>query len=298
MNPPLVSIIIPNRDYGRYLREAVDSALGQTYESVEVIVVDDGSVDESRSIIRSYGGKVQAVLQANLGAPGARNAGIARTSGEFLVFLDADDSLLPDAVESLLQGFRDFPDSGIVFGDTLTGRPGEPASAIPAGSGRVFSRDEFLFHNPILMPTAMVHRRVIEKIGGFNASFLQADDYDLWIRGAAVFPVRHVERAVARVRWHEGSLSGDRVRQLTWETRVLASHLDGSSHARKALGRAFHRLAYECRLAGLITQFARATLRGLRYRPGYWKNWLYLAYIPLSVFASRRRQVGRSRVAK
>lgn len=288
----LVSIIIPNRDYGRYLREAVDSALGQTYEPVEVIVVDDGSTDESRSVIRSYGGKVQAVLQANLGAPGARNAGISRAAGEFLVFLDADDSLLPDAVESLLQGFRDFPDSGIVFGDTLTGRPGEPASAFPADAGRIFSRDEFLFRNPILMPTAMVRRRVIEKTGGFNASFLQADDFDLWIRGAAVFPVRHVERAVARVRRHEGSLSSDRVRQLTWETRVLASHLDGSRHARKALGRAFHRLAYECRLARDAGLFRRSALGSVRHDPFYWKGWCYLAYA-LVVSPFWRKPTGR-----
>ncbi len=289
---PLVSIIIPNRDYGRYLREAVDSALGQTHHPVEVVVVDDGSADESRSVIRSYGGKIQAVLQTNMGAPSARNAGIAKAAGEFLVFLDADDALLPDAVEGLLQGFRDFPDSGIVFGDPLTGRLGGPAGAAPPGSGHVFSRDEFLFRNFILMPTAMVRRRLIEKVGGFNASFLQADDYDLWIRGAAAFPVRHVDRAVARVRLHEGSLSGDRVRQLTWETRVLASHLDGSRSARKALGRAFHRLSYECRLAGNTGLFRRSALESVRHDPFYWKGWCYLAYA-LTVSPFCKRPAGR-----
>jgi hypothetical protein len=88
------------------------------------------------------------------------------------MFVDSDDALMPDAVENLLQGFRDFPDSGIVFGDFKPGRPVEAASAASPGAGRVFSRDDFLFRNFILMPTAMVRRCVIEKIGGVTLSLL------------------------------------------------------------------------------------------------------------------------------
>jgi hypothetical protein len=87
-----------------------------------------------------------------------------------------------------------------------------------------------------------------------------------------------VNQTVAWVRRHEGSLSGDRVRQLTWETRVLASHLDGSRPARKALGHACHRLAYECRVAGNARLLRRSSLESVRYDPFYWKGWCYLVY--------------------
>ena len=95
----LASIIINNYNYGRFLREAIDSALRQSYSPVEVLVVDDGSTDNSREIIASYGQQVTPILKANGGQASAFNAGFAASRGEFVVFLDADDLLLPGALE-------------------------------------------------------------------------------------------------------------------------------------------------------------------------------------------------------
>lgn len=280
MNPsqPLVSIIIPNYNYARFLRDAVDSALAQTYAPVEVIVVDDGSNDGSRSVIEGYGRSIQSVFQDNAGLPAARNAGIAQARGEYFVFLDADDVLLPEAIAKLAAGFSAHPDSGIVFGcSELVHASGERIS-LHANTRRDFTREDFLLANYILVPEAMVSRRVFQRIGLFNPVFLQCEDYDFWIRSVRHFPIRYVHELVARVRMHDGNLSRDRVRQLTWETRVLASHQDGSRLARKALGRAFHRLAYECRLARNAGLFRRSSLESVRYDPYYWKGWCYLAY--------------------
>src|SRR6266511_5584832 len=93
------SIVISNYNYGRFLREAIDSALGQTYANTEVIVVDDGSTDESREIIASYGQRITSVLKKNGGQASAFNAGFAVSRGDVILFLDADDMLLPTAVE-------------------------------------------------------------------------------------------------------------------------------------------------------------------------------------------------------
>lgn len=98
MNKPLVSIIITNYNYGRFLAEAIDSALNQIYQPIEVIVVDDGSTDNSRQIIANYGDKIIPVLKENGGQGSAFNAGFAKSKGEIICFLDADDVLLPSAI--------------------------------------------------------------------------------------------------------------------------------------------------------------------------------------------------------
>jgi glycosyltransferase involved in cell wall biosynthesis len=102
---PLASIIIDNYNYGRYLGAAIDSALAQTYARVEIIVVDDGSADNSRGVIAAYGTRVRAILKDNGGQGSAFNAGFAASRGEIVVFLDADDMLLPTALERAIPRF-------------------------------------------------------------------------------------------------------------------------------------------------------------------------------------------------
>ena len=98
VSDPSASVIINNYEYGRYLREAIDSALAQDHPATEVVVVDDGSTDDSASIIRSYGDRIVAVLKDNGGQGSAFNAGFAASGGDVIVFLDADDRLRPSAV--------------------------------------------------------------------------------------------------------------------------------------------------------------------------------------------------------
>ena len=102
---PLVTIIVDNFNYARYLRAAIDSALAQTYKKVEVVVVDDGSTDNSREIISSYGDRVLAVFKPNGGHASAFNAGFRASRGSIVMFLDADDVLLPSAVEEVVEAW-------------------------------------------------------------------------------------------------------------------------------------------------------------------------------------------------
>jgi glycosyltransferase involved in cell wall biosynthesis len=104
---PLVSIIINNYNYGRFLAAAIDSALAQTYRRVEVIVVDDGSTDQSRDVIAGYAGKVLPILKGNGGQASAFNAGFAASGGEVIIFLDSDDVLGPTAAEKSVEAFDD-----------------------------------------------------------------------------------------------------------------------------------------------------------------------------------------------
>ena len=103
---PLISIVVVNFNYGRFLRAAIDSALEQSYAPVEIIVVDDGSTDNSREEISSYGNKVSAIFKPNGGQPSAFNAGFRASHGSIVMFLDADDVLLPNAVEEVVRAWR------------------------------------------------------------------------------------------------------------------------------------------------------------------------------------------------
>ena len=99
---PLVSIIIPTYNCARYLPEAVNSALGQTCNSLEVIIIDDGSADETQEVLKPYSDRILYLYQANKGVSAARNRGIAMAQGEFIAFLDADDVWLPEKLEKQL----------------------------------------------------------------------------------------------------------------------------------------------------------------------------------------------------
>ena len=105
-----VDIVVDNHDYGRYLAQAVDSALGQTHPAVRVIVVDDGSTDDSRRILEAYRNRVDLVLKANGGQASALNAGFERCSGDVVIFLDADDALTPDAAAAAAAAFAASPE--------------------------------------------------------------------------------------------------------------------------------------------------------------------------------------------
>jgi glycosyltransferase involved in cell wall biosynthesis len=141
MSQPLVSVVLTSYNYARYLRESIDSALGQTYPGVEVIVVDDGSADASCEIIRSYRDRITAIGQENGGQASAWNAGAALARGAWVIFLDSDDRLAPHAAHAVVSAAgRGRPVSKVHWPMRLIGEHGErlgveiPGSPLPSGS--------------------------------------------------------------------------------------------------------------------------------------------------------------------
>jgi glycosyltransferase involved in cell wall biosynthesis len=110
-----VSVLIDNFNYGRYLKQSIDSLFRQTYSKIEVVVVDDGSTDESRSIISAYGSRIKAILKDNGGQSSALNAGFAVSTGDIICLLDSDDWFLPNKVERIFHEFRSRSEVGWVF---------------------------------------------------------------------------------------------------------------------------------------------------------------------------------------
>src|SRR5690349_12188340 len=111
----LISVVIVCYNQARYLRDAIESVLAQSYQGAEILLVDDGSTDQTSEIAREYP-QVRYIRQNNRGLSAARNAGLHRSRGRYVVFLDADDRLLPNALDTGIALFRDHPDSGFVFG--------------------------------------------------------------------------------------------------------------------------------------------------------------------------------------
>jgi glycosyltransferase involved in cell wall biosynthesis len=184
----MVSIIIPNYNGAHFLREAIDSALSQEDVEVEVIVVDDGSTDDSRAIIASYGDRIRVVYQQNKGACAARNAGLVGADGEYIKFLDSDDILMPNVLaEQLAQASALSADSRkfIVYGNAIVidedGAVLTQCYVEDIADGTEATAEEMIRRSPLTsMP---LHRTsYLREIGGFDARIPAGQEYDLHLR--------------------------------------------------------------------------------------------------------------------
>lgn len=222
VTPGLVSIVIPCFNPGRYLAVAVESAFAQTYGAVEVVVVDDGSTEDVRALLTTWP-RVRYFRQPNRGVSAARNLGASHGRGEFLVFLDADDRLLPDAVEGGVEELRGSP--AAVFAAGLCrpiGPSGEPLPFKQRGDVSGDPYVDMLQGNFIWMPAQVVYRRLaFAVLGGFDGSADACADYDLYLRAMRTHPVVCHRRLVAEYRFHHANMSGDKALMLASALRVL-----------------------------------------------------------------------------
>src|SRR5262249_26415813 len=157
--PARVAIVIVCYNQARYLREAIQSALAQTLADVEVLVIDDGSTDNTREVVVSFPA-VAYVWQENQGLAAARHTGIRQTTAPYILFLDADDRLLPEAAQSSLDCFHERPESGFVFGAWR--KLYENGSTAPSDAGPAVDRDHYwhlLQGNIIGMHGAVLYSR-------------------------------------------------------------------------------------------------------------------------------------------
>ena len=199
----LVSVVIPCHNQARFLGEAIESALAQSYPHLEVVVVDDGSTDNTQEVAARYPG-VRCVRQENRGLAGARNAGIRRTNGSHLVFLDADDRLLPGALGAGLRALEGHPECAFAAGRCrFVAFDGSPLPTPAQPSVREDHYLALLSYNHIWITATVVFRRAaLEAVGVFDGSVGPSADYDLYLRIARDHPVRCHDGVVAEYRRH------------------------------------------------------------------------------------------------
>jgi glycosyltransferase involved in cell wall biosynthesis/SAM-dependent methyltransferase len=220
---PLVSVVIPCHNQARFMTEAIESVLAQTYSNYEIVVIDDGSEDNTGEIGARYP-MVRCVRQENCGLAAARNRGVQESRGEYLLFLDADDRLLPGALEAGLECFAANPDCGFVFGRHVRiGHGGEFLSEGPPFPGGPDPYEELLRRNWIAMHATVIYRRGVFASFQFNPSLRACEDYDLYLRVARELRIQPHDGIVAEYRRHGGNMSAQNVRMLVSSRSVFQS---------------------------------------------------------------------------
>lgn len=207
---PLLSVIIPTFNSAKYLSEALQSVFSQTFEDFEVIVVDDGSTDNTADIVKEYGNSLRYIRQKNQGPSAARNLGIRRAEGKYIAFLDADDWWNQNHLTELLECCELTPDAGLVYGGRKwVDEKGELMRDTPIPTicpeGWIFG--DLFRRNYIATPSVLVRRSVLTNVGGFNECLSNFEDYDLWLRISARYCIAFAKDVFFYQRRHKRNLT-------------------------------------------------------------------------------------------
>ncbi|MBI3243378.1 MAG: glycosyltransferase [Chloroflexi bacterium] len=220
MTQPCVSIVIPTYNHDRFVCDAIDSALAQTYPEVEVVVVDDGSTDHTRDRVTQYAGRIIYIYQENKGLSEARNAGVRAAHGELFLFLDADDRIPASKLALQVPLFENRPELGLVYsGFQYVDESGIQVLGVvrPNKQGQVL-RD--LLRRTFFFPpgAAVVRRECLNQVGLFDPVCSSAADTDLWIRIArAGYAFGYVDEPLFQYRVVKDSMSRDHRKQARHE---------------------------------------------------------------------------------
>lgn len=224
-----ISVVIPCYNSDAYLAEAIESALSQTYSNKEIVVVDDGSTDNSPAIMSRYGDSILVVRQANSGLPAARNAGIRASTGEWLAFLDADDWWDPTFLEKTARALNAENSALAYTGWQNVGAPPpyhEPfvpedyELSKPSKTVRLLRSTGWPVH------AALTRRDVLLEAGLFNPVLKCCEDFDLWLRVALTRPIVRVPEVLAYYRFHPGQMTRNQARTALTHYQVQNAFLN------------------------------------------------------------------------
>ncbi len=193
---PLISVVIANYNYGRYLAETIESVLAQTYPQVEIIFIDDGSTDNSLEIAQQY--PITVLAQENHGVSAARNNAAQYARGEYILFLDSDDLLYPDSLEVLKAKLEtEGPRAGFAYGQLQYFGEKDTIFTSQTFDPKALSRENYI------QTSALIRRAAFNKVGGFDRGFDLREDWELFIRlWHAGWNGAHLPRPVIKYRKH------------------------------------------------------------------------------------------------
>ena len=238
-----VSIITPVYNGEQYLSEAIESALAQTYKNFELLIVNDGSTDNSTDIIRPFlkDSRVIYIEQKNAGVAAARNTAIKQARGKYIGFLDQDDLWLPEKINTLVTFLEKNVEWALVHTPQIyIDNLGNEIIAYEKDFVRNISGDCFkeLFEgNKIAVLTTLVRKELIEKVGGFKPDVSRADDYLLWLELSYQYIIGYVDIPLVKYRLHDTNESYNSLKMEIAELGALINVLDNYPGARKRLGR-------------------------------------------------------------
>lgn len=200
---PLISVIVPSFNQGRYIRATIDSVLNQEYRPLQIIVIDGGSRDETVSVLKSFGStaELEWVSENDRGVVEAVNKGFARARGELVAIQSSDDCYLPGAFPTAIQEFRENPDLGLLYGDTVkVNAEGQELARHKIGPYSLLNL--LRLQTWIPQPSAFFRRELLDALGGWDDRIPYAPDTDLWIRMAFRTVVKKVNHYFSLRRMH------------------------------------------------------------------------------------------------
>jgi glycosyltransferase involved in cell wall biosynthesis len=271
-----ISVVIPTFNQARYLGEAIDSALAQLRKPLEVIVVDDGSTDETPAVLERYGAPVRVIRQQNGGVAAARNAGVAAARGEYVAFLDSDDVWHPRKLFRQMLRFDVDPALGLVhcgaeWFDDATGR----SLGIDLDGGEGWIAAELLRLERTVIAAGgsspMLPRRVLNEAGGYDARLRVAEDWELSFRVARRYRVAYVPEVLVRYRVHGAGIHRNTrayhcAMMLALHKIFSARDADDLQHLKQRAYGAVHRTLAACYLSEReMRSFAQHALRSVLY---------------------------------
>jgi len=198
---PVISVILPTYNRERVLPQAIESVLAQTFNKFELLIVNDGSTDNTRSVIAQYADKRIVYLeQENKGLALARNLGLGKARGKYVTYLDDDDLYYSDHLKTLLAVIRKRPRIGMVYGNVHFNINKKVFTPYPF----TFSKDRLELDN-FIPPVALIMKKsCLKKTGFFDENLIEVmEDWDMWLRVSDDYRVLHVDKYVAQVRFHQ-----------------------------------------------------------------------------------------------
>lgn len=276
---PRVSIIVPAYNAAVYLPHAIDSVLAQTCSDWEIVIVDDGSSDDTRAIADTYrpklGDKLQYIFQPNRGVSAARNNGIRAARGEFIALLDADDVWLPHRLECGVDVLDSDPAVGLVHSrvariDTKGAVTGQLKVQPKYLSGRI-ARNIYTRHAHLICTSVIFRKSCLDAAGWFDETMQTTEDRDLWFRIALRYEVGYINEVLAYYRLSPSSTTTNLDRLLQGQLYFVAKHYRAGSATRReqlqALGNIYRELGDSLFRGGAIGKATASYLRAVVYNP-------------------------------
>ncbi len=204
---PTVSVIIHTYNNEKFIAETVESVLNQIYKDYEIIVVDDGSVDDTRDALLPYMQKIRYHYKENGGIASAKNAGISLSQAGFIAFLDHDDLWVPDKLKIQMECFNENPQVGLVYAKYTSFRDGKELRTKPEKGYYGWIFKELLAKSFIQTSTVVVKRECLNAVGPYDESFSLGDEYDMFLRISKKFQCGFVDKGLTRYRVHDTNAS-------------------------------------------------------------------------------------------
>ncbi|HKU73548.1 MAG TPA: glycosyltransferase family A protein [Pyrinomonadaceae bacterium] len=281
--PKSVSVVIPTYNYGRFIKEAISSVLDQTRSPAEIIVVDDGSTDETAAVVAAFGKAVRYIRQDNAGVCAARNLGVSESTGELIAFLDADDTIEPSNLEKQGARFESDEQIGLVhcamreFDD----KTGETIRLHMQGGEDDVADNLLLWDGPLIVApgAVIVSRKAFDRVGGFDTRMKVSEDWDFCYRVARLFKVGFVAEPLLNYRSHKAAahLNLDNMERgmlMFYEKAFTTDDPEILKLRRRAYGN-FHKIMAGSYLhSGHMGKFLLHTVKSIWMRPANLKYFL------------------------